>query len=141
MSHCFLYLRLIGLLRKGVSMSFDMREYLRWTIVPNPFKYRELLDPDTMYEAMTFMSVNTAGWGARAYLTGGEVMEFKLIGHLATSRHLAAILSVSTVAAVSLAFGIIAAEAGGFDRTVGVTPSGSPSIVQGVMDKWTRKLS
>jgi len=47
---------------------------------------------------------------------------------------------VASVVAISAVFGYYAAEAGGFDKMVGVTSSGDPSIIQGVFNRWTRKL-
>lgn len=120
-------------------MVFSVREYLYWTFVPDPTKYSRLVKEDTQVEAMTYMSANATQWGARAYLSGGEMTEFKLLGHLVTSPHLPVYLTYGTVIVASLAFGIAAAEAGGFDQMVDVT-SGRPSIQQGLINRWGRKL-
>ncbi len=69
-------------------MAFSVREYLYWTFVPDPRKYSRLIDEDTQLTSMSYMTLNTAQWGVRAYLSGGNVTEFKAIGHVLTSPHL-----------------------------------------------------
>lgn len=121
----------------------SVRDYLWWTAPGSPTKYADLTseDEDTWRSAMLYMSVNTSLWGLWAYKTKLEKSMFvRNIGLLATSPHLAAISMTAGVVVGAAIFGYVAAEAGGYDRMVGITPSGDPSIMQGVFNRWTRNF-
>ena len=122
-------------------MSMSVRDYLVWTAPGSPMKYKDLLDPETQYESMGYMSINQAIWSLWIWKTGGESSHLLMkIGMLATSPNLALYASLGGAATIGLTAGIIAAEAGGFDRMVGITPAGDASIMQGVFNRWTRNL-
>jgi hypothetical protein len=119
----------------------SIEEYLHWTSPGLPTKYFDLIDEDKQLDTMVYMSTNAVIWGIWAYKTGMESSIFaKNIGFLATSPHAALFGSLGAAAFVGLVLGITAAEHGGFEKMLGVTPSGDASIMQGVINRWTRNV-
>ncbi len=115
-----------GMLPEEYGFAWDMSKFA--TTIGGDYLFADLLSKFMFHEqyALTLSQEIRLRMWARTWIRAGQMV--------------VAGAPLLTAAGVGLTLGIIAAEAGGFEKMINITPSGKPSIVQGVFNRWTRNL-